>query len=164
MMTGAVSRNSIGYLVTHDGPSASITACLAASAAPRISFLTSPFVITINSQGCRLSGLGARQPAYGPLNTVVPVDVVRGWLARLMEFHADDPSSQLAVMQMARRTDDRYRDVSEKLRRKALDWLDLSEAPAHFVQLVRDGGQLDEEEQGLVFGETLPSGLRLAAR
>ena len=106
--------------------------------------------------------LGARMPVYGPLNTVVPVDVVRDWLTRLMDSYGEDPSSQLAVMQMARRTEDRYRDVSEKLRRKVLDWLELEEAPDHFVQLVRDGGQLDDREQGLVFGEALPNGLRLS--
>jgi len=31
-----------------------------------------------------------------------------------------------------------------------------------FTKLVRDGGSLDSEEQGLVFGESLPKGLRLA--
>jgi molecular chaperone DnaK (HSP70) len=69
---------------------------------------------------------------------------------------------QLAVMQLARRTDDRYRDLSEKLRREAADWLAAEGSPRHFIELVRDGGSLDSEEQGLVFGESLPKGLRLA--
>lgn len=105
--------------------------------------------------------VAARVPSYGPLNSVVPVEEVRRWLTKLMELYADDPSSHLAAMQMARRTDDRYRDVSEKLRRKVVDWLELCEAPPHFIELVRDGGQLDNREQGLVFGEALPKGLRL---
>jgi hypothetical protein len=29
------------------------------------------------------------------------------------------------------------------------------------VQLVRDGGLLDQDEQGRVFGEALPKGLRI---
>jgi hypothetical protein len=65
-------------------------------------------------------------------------------------------------MQLARRTDDRYRDVPEKLHREAADWLALVDAPRHFVELVRDGGTLDSEEQGLVFGESLPTGLRIS--
>ena len=67
----------------------------------------------------------------------------------------------LAVMEMARRTDDRYRELPEKLRGKVLDWLRLHEAPAHFVELVSTVGQLDHEEQGLIFGEALPKGLRI---
>ncbi len=65
-------------------------------------------------------------------------------------------------MQLARRTDDRYRDLPEKLRREAADWLAATDAPGHFIQLVRDGGTLDSDEQGLVFGESLPKGLRIS--
>jgi hypothetical protein len=79
-----------------------------------------------------------------------------------MELEEDDPMTLLAVMQLARRTDDRYRDVPEKLRGKVLDWLGRRAAPEHFVQLVRDAGALDAEEQGMVFGEALPKGLRIA--
>jgi hypothetical protein len=68
----------------------------------------------------------------------------------------------LALMQLARRTGDRYRDLPEKLRREVLEWLSSAGAPGRFVQLVRDGGSLDTEEQGLVFGESLPTGLRVS--
>jgi len=109
--------------------------------------------------------LGSRQPAYGPLNTVVPVDVVSTWLSRLMDRENENdesrPSCQLAVMEMAQRTDDRYRDLSDRLRRDVIDWLAVDGAPPHFVELVEHGGHLDQEEQGLVFGEALPRGLRL---
>jgi len=69
---------------------------------------------------------------------------------------------QLAIMQLARRTDDRYRDLPEKLRREAADWLGATDAPGHFIQLVRDGGTLQSDEQGLIFGESLPKGLRIS--
>jgi len=108
-----------------------------------------------------LGRIALRVPVYGPLNAVVPVDEVRRWLPKLMDICGDEPSGQLAAMQMARRTDDRYRDVPEKLRGKVLDWLALHEAPPHFLELVREGGQLDSEEQGMVFGESLPKGLRV---
>jgi hypothetical protein len=108
-----------------------------------------------------LGRLGARQPVYGPLNTVVPAETAAGWLKKLMEFDYSDSMAFFAVMQIARRTGDRYRDVPEKLRARVLDWLARHEAPAHFAQLVREVGQLDVEEQGLVFGEALPKGLRI---
>jgi hypothetical protein len=108
-----------------------------------------------------LGRIGSRQPTYGPLNAVVPAETAAKWLKQLMESGGDDPTFLLAAMQLARRTGDRYRDVSEKLRGKVLDWLGKRAAPPHFLQLVREGGQLDTEEQGLVFGEALPKGLRI---
>ena len=108
-----------------------------------------------------LGRIGSRQPTYGTLNAVVPADTAAAWLRKLMEFRGDEPMVLLAAMQLARRTDDRYRDIPEKLRAKAVDWLGGLDAPPHFLQLVRDGGQLDSEEQGMIFGESLPKGLRI---
>ena len=105
--------------------------------------------------------LGARCPLYGPLNTVAPAESTSPWLKKLMEIDLDDPMADLAVMQMARRTGDRYRDLPDKIRATAADWLGRRGAPGHFVTLVREGGELDTDEQGLVFGEALPKGLRI---
>ncbi len=106
--------------------------------------------------------LGSRVPMYGPLNTVVAADRAADWLKQLMGRRLELAELPLAAMQLARHTDDRYRDLPEKLRRETADWLGALEAPRHFVELVRHGGALDIEEQGLVFGESLPKGLRLA--
>ncbi|HLA85574.1 MAG TPA: hypothetical protein VJL29_12335, partial [Thermoguttaceae bacterium] len=73
----------------------------------------------------------------------------------------DEPMLALAAMQMARRTDDRYRDVPEKTRARVLRWLGVADAPSHYGELVERASRLDAEEQGLVFGETLPAGLRI---
>ena len=108
-----------------------------------------------------LGRVGARVPVYGPLNTVVPAEVAGGWLRKLMEISSGDAMERLSVMQIARRTDDRYRDLAAKLRDQALAWLGDQAAPAHFLELVGQGGTLDSEEQGMVFGEALPKGLRI---
>ena len=105
--------------------------------------------------------LGARSPLYGPLNTVVPADTAGHWLKRLIDSFGGDPVGTLAVMQIARKTDDRYRDLSQKQRDAAAAYLVKENAPSHFMALVESGGSLDREEQGLVFGESLPKGLRL---
>jgi molecular chaperone DnaK (HSP70) len=109
-----------------------------------------------------LARLGARVPVYGPLNTVVPGQAASAWLTRLIGLDLGEPLGRLAVMQLARRTDDRYRDLPEAQRERAATWLRGHDAPRHFVQLVEEGSRLDSEEQGLVFGEALPKGLRLA--
>ncbi|HEV2969641.1 MAG TPA: Hsp70 family protein [Pirellulales bacterium] len=108
-----------------------------------------------------LGRIGQRVPMYGPLNTVVPADIVIQWAERLMKLPKEVETIPLALMQMARKTGDRYRDVPDSLRSKVLDWFNVRQVPPHFIQLVADGGQLEEAEQSLVFGESLPQGLRL---
>ena len=108
-----------------------------------------------------LGRVGSRVPLYGPLNTVVPADVAAAWLRNLFDQASGDATESLAVMQIARRTDDRYRDLPEKSRQRAADWLETRGASGHFIALVLDGGTLDTEEAGLIFGEALPKGLRL---
>jgi molecular chaperone DnaK (HSP70) len=104
--------------------------------------------------------LGARVPMYGPLNTVVPADEAESWIARLLQFKLDSPA--FSLMQMARRSGDRYRDIDDGLRERVLGWLDRNDAPPHYRELVARGGNLDQDEAGLMFGESLPRGLRLS--
>ncbi len=92
----------------------------------------------------------------------MPAETAGAWLKRLTDSFGGGPAGPLAVMQMARKTDDRYRDLSPKQRDLAAAYLTKENAPRHFLALVQSGGQLDREEQGLVFGESLPKGLRLA--
>jgi len=108
-----------------------------------------------------LGRIGARVPIHGPLNSVVPADAVGAWLRRLVQLATGSPESCLAVMQMARRTEDRYRDLPDRLREKVLTWMLRNDAAEHFVELVRRGGSLAADEQTMVFGESLPKGLRL---
>lgn len=108
-----------------------------------------------------LGRLGARVPLYGPLNSVLPAEVVQKWVRQLLKEESSDSTLQLALMQLARRTDDRYRDLPASLRQEVADWLERSDAPEHFARLVLEGGTLDVEEQGMVFGEALPKGLRI---
>lgn len=108
-----------------------------------------------------LGRIGARQPVYGPLNTVVPPETAAAWLQKVLQLAPADLNAGLAVMLLARRTDDRYRDLPEAPRRAAAHWLRNQQCPAHFLELVEQGGRLADEEQGLVFGESLPKGLRI---
>ena len=108
-----------------------------------------------------LARIGARVPLYGPLNTVVSAEVVQPWVEGVMRMRREADTTPLALMQMARKTGDRYRDVSDGLRWEVLAWFKGRQIPPHFVQLVAEGDELGEAEQGLVFGESLPQGLRL---
>jgi hypothetical protein len=78
-----------------------------------------------------------------------------------MEIAKAGKSWLFALVQMARLTGDRYRDLSEGARGRVVEWLVVHGAPGHFVSLVREGGRLEAEEQRSVFGESLPRGLRI---
>jgi molecular chaperone DnaK (HSP70) len=114
-----------------------------------------------------LGRLGTRVPVYGPLNALLPADTVEPWLLRLMQIGPRQTgklaqSWMFAAVQLARLTGDRYRDLSDPVRRQTLDWLKrYGAAPAHFITLVESGGRLEAEEQRSVFGESLPRGLRI---
>ena len=108
-----------------------------------------------------LGRLGQRVPLHGPLNTVVPVGHAAKWLETIQSHPGDDLISNVAVMQLSRRTDDRHRDVDAPLRERIVKWLAMRNAAEHLIELVRSGGSLDAEEQGVVYGESMPIGLRL---
>lgn len=106
-----------------------------------------------------ISRIGARQPLYGPLNNVLPAEVVEGWIDDLLNQAPGDDIVPLALMQLARKTGDRYRDIAAQTRSSVLAWLNRHQAPHRLQALVRDGGELDAEEAGQVFGDSLPQGL-----
>lgn len=108
-----------------------------------------------------LARLGARVPMYGPLNCLVPPDVAGRWFDRLMKSDLQVPIMPFVVMQLTRLTHDRYRDLPQKARDRALKWLAEHNAPAHLSMLVKEGGQLESAEQTQLFGESLPKGLRI---
>lgn len=105
--------------------------------------------------------LASRRPIYGPLNTVVAPQDAGEILEALLRSESHLASRQLAVMQIAHRTEDRYRDLDDAVRRAAADWLMRSGAPEHYQQLVTEGGAIGGDEEAAVFGDSLPLGIRL---
>jgi len=87
---------------------------------------------------------------------------VASWIERFIDLSdASQSSVQLALMQMARKTNDRYRDISDKLREDVVRELQNAGAREHLIELVQKGGHLESDEAAEVFGESLPAGLRL---
>ena len=105
--------------------------------------------------------IGQRKPIYGPLNCVVDAAIVENWMLRFLAIDNPAPIEQLAVVQLSRKVGDRYRDLDESQRGKIISWLNRTSANATFTKLVEEGGLFDAEQQGKIFGEALPQGLRL---
>ncbi len=108
-----------------------------------------------------LGHIGGRTLMYGPLNSVVPVEIVEQWLSSLLALPYWERGQSFPLVQLARKTGDRYRDISGELREQVLDLLHSIDAPPHYLNLVEDVGQFNEKEQQLFFGEQLPTGLKI---
>lgn len=108
-----------------------------------------------------IARLGAREPAYGPLNTVLPPAESASWIERLLDLTPGDAMRQFAVVNLSRKTGDRFRDIDEPLRQRVNEWLVIQGAGEHACRLVLSGGDLERDEQERVFGDSLPKGLRV---
>ncbi|MCC6849065.1 MAG: Hsp70 family protein [Deltaproteobacteria bacterium] len=110
-----------------------------------------------------LARLGAREPLYGPLNTVVPAADVARWLDRILALPAWAEPGVLAfvLVQIARVVDDRERDLDGPLRdRLAARVADLPGGGRSRL-LLHEAVPLDRAETGRLFDESLPTGLRV---
>lgn len=110
-----------------------------------------------------LGRLGSRIPLYGSAHLTTPAETAGRWIRSLCRMPEAKTAMAFTMMNMSRKTGDRYRDVDDGIRDEVLDFLRSINAPAHLIKLVAEGGMLDHEEQNQVFGEKLPKGLHLDA-
>jgi hypothetical protein len=112
-----------------------------------------------------LSRLGARIPFYGPLDRVVPREEVSQWIDQLLSLEEGDGNETFmhGVIQLARYTGDRERDLAESVRERISERLNQLPSADRFNELLKNPGTaLEDGEQDWVFGESLPAGLRLS--
>jgi hypothetical protein len=65
---------------------------------------------------------------------------------------------------ICRKTGDRLFDISEDFRQQVLTKLKQSRVPDAWISLVEEVKELSESESKRVFGDALPSGLRLVTQ
>jgi len=106
--------------------------------------------------------LGARVPFYGSVHDVVPRDLAGVWLEKMLEldWRAVEPAS-FAATQLARMSGDRERDLDPAVRNRVVERLRNGKVPEKWISMVEAVAELDSSEQSLIFGESLPPGLRL---
>lgn len=111
-----------------------------------------------------LSRLGARVPFYGPLDRVVPTKEVSRWIDELLALETETDETFLqGLIQMARYTGDRERDLAQEVRERISERLIQLPRGGRLMELLNNPGTvLEEREQDWVFGESLPAGLRLS--
>ncbi|MFO0617018.1 MAG: Hsp70 family protein [Polyangiaceae bacterium] len=107
--------------------------------------------------------VGARVPAYASVHHVVAIPTVEKWIDHLLrEKWAELPTAFRAAADLARRTDDRSRDISETLRADVAKRLEKEAPDPRFARVVRDCVPIGEDDRVSAFGEALPVGLRIA--
>lgn len=108
-----------------------------------------------------LGRVGARRLVYGPLNLVVPPAIVSRWLQALSSRKQTEHLTAFTMMQLARKTGDRYRDIDDGTRANVLKTLERIPSSKHYRGLIAEVRNLESEDQSLIFGESLPKGLRI---
>ena len=108
-----------------------------------------------------LGRLGARIPLYGPLHSVVAPQIAGEWLKALLDLPAFTAATASAIALIARRTDDRSRDIDDAVRERTISRLMTLGIDEEIIQLLSKYVQTDRADAVRSFGESLPSGLQV---
>ena len=109
-----------------------------------------------------LARIGAREPAHAPPHIVVPIETAGEWLRALLAMDwAGNPAAIFAAVNLARKTGDRARDISDSLRTKVLSRLKKENATEHDIAAVKTVAELESVDRKMIFGDALPAALQL---
>jgi hypothetical protein len=119
-----------------------------------------PSVATSGPWAWALGRVGARVPLYGSVHKTVEPDHASEWLNLLLHAHSRNVEGALfAIIQLARLTGDRSRDIDDSLRDRALDAVRNAHAPESWQRLLLEVVTMETADQARAFGDTLPAGL-----
>jgi molecular chaperone DnaK (HSP70) len=108
-----------------------------------------------------LSRIGARELLYGPVDRVIPPKEISLWITKILENEWSNPRPVgTALVQMARKTGDRMRDIDPEVLNRVITWLqkmNMAEE-ADFLTSVKPMATMEESK---IFGESLPTGIIL---
>ena len=107
------------------------------------------------------SRLGARIPLYGPLHCVVAAEIAGQWLKAVLDLPAFTAATASAILLMARRTDDRLRDIDGAIRDQAISRLRAFGIPEESIRLLSQYVPPERTDAVRSFGESLPPGLQV---
>jgi molecular chaperone DnaK (HSP70) len=108
-----------------------------------------------------LGRIATRSPLYGALNNVIAIRYVKQILQELQTFDNYRQQDLFAIASMGRKTGDRYRDLDNEDRTNLAEWLKNQKATDEHISLILEGSDFNEDDRNLIFGEKLPTGLRI---
>ena len=108
------------------------------------------------------SRIGARELLYGPVDRVIPPAGILDWIEALITGNWTNPApAGLALLQLARKTGDRARDVDSAVVERLRDWLSRQGFLEDQLRVLSEVVPYRKQETSAIFGEDLPSGLIL---
>jgi molecular chaperone DnaK (HSP70) len=109
-----------------------------------------------------LGRLGARTLFYGPVNCVVRREIASAWVERLLrtEWRKSDALA-FTVVQLARCTGDRTRDLEDELRQRVAQRLTPLSSGERLAKQVLEVVPLEAKEQARILDESVPVGLQI---
>jgi hypothetical protein len=110
-----------------------------------------------------LGRLGTRIPLYGPLHSVVTAEIAKEWLKKLLALSTFTEATASAMVLVARRTDDRSRDIDEVIRELTISRLVALGIGEETVQRLSKYVPPERADAVRSFGEPLPPGLQLVS-
>jgi molecular chaperone DnaK (HSP70) len=109
-----------------------------------------------------LGRFGARIPLYGSLACVVPTETAEEWISALLDLRDLKQETAKAIVQLGRLTEDRTRDISRDLRKRAVERLKAAAAiDEPMLRSLTEFVTPGRSDVSLTFGEPLPKGLQL---
>jgi DNA-K related protein len=106
--------------------------------------------------------LGARSLLYGPANCTMRHEVAARWVEKLLRTEWRKPEQiGFALMQIARCTGDRTRDLEGELCRRLAERLSQFSSGQRWAKQVLEVVPLEAREQARILDESLPVGLRI---
>jgi hypothetical protein len=109
-----------------------------------------------------LGRLGARIPLYGPPHSVVAAETAGAWLKALLDLPFTT-ATQSAIVLLARRTDDPFRDVDDGVREQAIAQLITVGADDDTIQVLSKYVPPGRADAVRSFGESLPPELQIVS-
>jgi hypothetical protein len=96
------------------------------------------------------------------VDRVIPIDEVSSWIETLLAWNWRNPKPVgAALIQMARKTGDRMRDIAPALTDRIIAQLASYDKSAFQIRLLQEVVPLAQNEESAIFGESLPTGLVL---
>jgi len=110
-----------------------------------------------------LGRFGARIPLYGPRHSVVAPEIVAEWLQALLDLSTLTTATASIIAMIARRTDDRSRDIDQAVLEQAISRLTGLEVAEETIALLSKYVPPQLADAIRSFGESLPPGLQLVS-
>ena len=106
-----------------------------------------------------MARFGGRVPLYGPVDRLVSAETAAGWLKRLLKLDLSGAEAAFTLVQLARLSGARARDIPQDLRIKAHAKLKRLGADARVLRPLEEVVHSEVKTQAEFYGDSLPIGL-----